>query len=436
MKSRVTAKSGTLDSHNELNKRLSNHHSLTELERQFGTSYYIFDVEQLRENYWKIETAFKSRYENFIIGYSYKTNYLPYLCKELSRLGAYSEVVSRLEYDLALKIGENPNRIIFNGPLKTKEDLFFALSQGSMINLDSLYEVEFVKEYAELNRSHIIKLGLRLNFDIAENGVSPLQEGYPISRFGICVESGMFEQVIKELSDYENIKIVGLHGHFSTRRRNIEAYQKITETLCELGKRHLNESLEYIDIGGGIYGELPKSFNLKTPTFDDYASTVCEIMNREFANWPNKPALILEPGISMVANTFKFVAKVIETKMIRGQQFVVVDGSVHNVKPTMHRNNLPMEIIRRNPGSAATHSFHIVGYTCMEKDYLAHELKCELPQINDYIIFDNVGAYTIVFNPPFIKERPSIVAAVDDEFFSVRKQETLKQFFNEEIYIF
>ncbi len=91
---------------------------LNELKMEFGSSFYLLNVSKLRENYKKIENAFKSRYENFIIGYSYKTNYLPYLCKELSKLGAYAEVVSRLEYDLAIKIGEDPKRIIFNGPLK------------------------------------------------------------------------------------------------------------------------------------------------------------------------------------------------------------------------------------------------------------------------------------------------------------------------------
>lgn len=415
---------------------LSDHKKMTELEQEFGSSYYIFNIGQLRENYRKIETAFKSRYDKFIIGYSYKTNYLPYLCKELSKLGAYSEVVSRLEYDLALKIEENPRRIIFNGPLKSREDIFYALDKGSMLNLDSLYEVEFVKEYAELFFERTVKLGLRLNFDISENGKSPLQEGYPISRFGICVEGGTLYQVISDLSAYENIKIVGLHGHFSTRKRNIEAYQKITETLCMIGKQYLADSIEYIDIGGGIYGEIPKSFKLKTPSFDDYATAVCEIMNREFYDWTNKPALILEPGISMVANTFQFVAKVIETKSVRAQSFVLVDGSVHNIKPTMHKNNLPMKITRQNPGINEAQAFHIVGYTCMEKDYLAHEIVGELPQINDYLIFDNVGAYTIVFNPPFIKERPGIVALDENEFFIVRKKETIKQFINEEIYIY
>ena len=72
----------------------------------------------------------------------------------------------------------------------------------------------------------------------------------------------------------------------------------------------------------------------------------------------------------------------------------------------------------------------------MEKDYLAHEVHGEIPYKDDYIIFENVGAYTIVFNPPFIKERPSIVAEDKDDFFVVRKKETFKEFFNEDLYVF
>ncbi|MEW8986745.1 MAG: diaminopimelate decarboxylase, partial [Bacillus sp. (in: firmicutes)] len=106
------------------------------------------------------------------------------------------------------------------------------------------------------------------------------------------------------------------------------------------------------------------------------------------------------------------------------------------IKPTMHKNNLPMRITSQYPSSTKATVFHVVGYTCMEKDYLAHEVRAELPQINDFLIFDNVGAYTIVFNPPFIKERPGIVAVDEDEFMIVRKKETLKQFVNEEIYTF
>ncbi|GIN92578.1 diaminopimelate decarboxylase [Siminovitchia terrae] len=413
------------------------HDGIHQLANEHGSSFYVLNVNKLRENYRKIDTAFKSRYENFIIGYSYKTNYLPYLCKELSNLGAYAEVVSRLEYDLAIRIGEDPMRIIFNGPLKTMDDITFALNNKSIINIDSLYEIDFVKEFALRNPDIEVSIGLRVNFDISQNGVSALQEGYKLSRFGICVNNGNLKHALTELRTIKNIRIVGLHGHFSTKNRSLESYKIITQNLCMLAKENILDSLEYIDVGGGIYGELPESYNTNVPTFDDYAETICGIMNKEFDGLEKKPLLILEPGVAMVANVFLFIAEVIESKKIRDEYFVLVDGSVHNVKPTMHKNNLPMRIVRKNPDiDTVKQSFNIVGYTCMEKDYLAFEIKDRLPMKDDYIIFENVGAYTIVFNPPFIKERPGIVAMNHTEFTTVRRKETIKQFFNEEIYIF
>jgi len=401
-----------------------------------GSSFYILMINKLRENYQKIKTAFKSRYPNFIIGYSYKTNYLPYLCKELSALGAYAEVVSRLEYDLAIKLGVDPKKIIFNGPLKSSEDIHYALKNRSIVNIDSIYEIEYVRDYCLQNQEDEFKIGIRLNFDISEDGESVLQEGYEISRFGICVENGSLQTALNELKKIKNLRVVGLHGHFSTRNRSVNSYKMITQNLCEIAKATVAEELEYIDIGGGIYGEIPKSFNMNTPTFDEYAEAICTIMNDEFKGFTNKPLLILEPGNSMVANTFNFVAKVIEVKKVKDKNFVLVDGSVHNIKPTMHKHNLPMEIIRQVEDENVKQLFNIVGYTCMEKDYLAHEVSDKLPIIGDYIIFENVGAYTIVFNPPFIKERPAIIAVDDTNMVVARKKETLKEFFNENLYYF
>lgn len=409
---------------------------MMELEESIGSSFFILKMEQLRENYRRLERAFKSRYENFIIGYSYKTNYLPYLCKQLSSLGAYAEVVSRLEYDLALKIGEDPKRIIFNGPVKTVDDIDLALYNESIVNIDSLYEVEFVKRFALNNPNRTVKIGIRVNFDISENGHSILQDGYELSRFGICTENGSLEVALYELNQLDNINVVGFHGHFSTSNRSVESYRRKTSKLCHLAKQYLGEKLEFIDIGGGIYGELPSSIQRDVPSFEDYAESICQVMSNEFPDIGKRPKLILEPGVSMVANTFAFVAKVIETKKIIDKQYVVVDGSVHNIKPTMHKWNLPMQTIRRQERTEEKEQFHVVGYTCMEKDYLAYNMEDLLPERGDYIVFEHVGAYTIVFNPPFIKSRPAIIAIDGESSHVVRRQETFKQFFDEELYIF
>ena len=69
----------------------------------------------------------------------------------------------------------DPRKIIFNGPLKSQEDIHYALNNKSKVNLDSLYEIDFVKKYCDIQSSEKqIKIGLRVNFDIWENGVKPI----------------------------------------------------------------------------------------------------------------------------------------------------------------------------------------------------------------------------------------------------------------------
>ncbi|WP_262305212.1 hypothetical protein [Neobacillus niacini] len=58
------------------------------------------------------------------------------------------------------------------------------MENESKMNVDSLYEIDYVKEYAMINPANLIKIGLRVNFDISADGVNPLADGYEISRFG------------------------------------------------------------------------------------------------------------------------------------------------------------------------------------------------------------------------------------------------------------
>lgn len=421
----------------KIKKENINLEDLNQLKKQFGESFYVFDLGQLRANYLNMYSAFKSRFKNIIIGYSYKTNYLPTLIKEISNLGGYAEVVSRIEYDLALKIGVSPKNIIFNGPLKSQDDIALALKEGSIINLDSFYEIEIVKEFALKNNSKNYKVGLRINYDINIDGMSPLQDGFKQSRFGFCIENGNFERAFSELNEIGNVTVVGLHGHCSTHIRSLKVYEKITQTLCDISKGYMADTLEYLDIGGGFYGNVPETMKLKNvPSFEDYATAICSIINKEKVHFKNEPYLILEPGLALVVDTFKFFCKVVDVKVNNNEYFVLVDGSAHNIKPTIFKKNTPMELVKTNKEAYKIDKFNVVGCTCMEKDYLLIDYVSEIPKIGDFLIFNNVGAYTIVLNPPFIKERPPIIAKIENQYKLVRKKEKLDDFINSNVYVF
>ena len=108
-----------------------NYNLLKGLDEEFGTPFYLMDVEKYRSNINSFLAAFKKRYEKVVAGYSFKTNYVPALCKIALEEGVMAEVVSEMEYELARKIGFKD--VIFNGPIKRSAIFEKALLQGVLV---------------------------------------------------------------------------------------------------------------------------------------------------------------------------------------------------------------------------------------------------------------------------------------------------------------
>ena len=68
---------------------------------KYGTPYYIMDENKYTENIRKFQDAFIQRYDKLIVGYSFKTNYVPALCMVAKEIGCYAEVVSSMEFEIA-----------------------------------------------------------------------------------------------------------------------------------------------------------------------------------------------------------------------------------------------------------------------------------------------------------------------------------------------
>ena len=86
------------------------------LKRRFGFPLYVFDERGFADNYRALERAMKARCDRYQIAYSFKTNYTPYICSVVKRLGGNAEVVSGMEYAIAKRVGFNDRQILFNGP--------------------------------------------------------------------------------------------------------------------------------------------------------------------------------------------------------------------------------------------------------------------------------------------------------------------------------
>jgi diaminopimelate decarboxylase len=390
-----------------------------------GSPFYLLDSGRFERNFDDLTSAFQSRYSPFILAYSYKTNYIPYLCRIISQKGGWAEVVSRMEYDLALKVGQDPQKIIFNGPVKTAADIRLALDNGSVVNLDCRTELDVVQRYAQEQPGKTVRIGLRVNIGLSdEAGRSHIQNSLKVGRFG-------FDPADVDLAFIaDNVKVVSLHGHTSTTDRSLWCYEVIAKTLCRIGEEHFSETIDYLNVGGGFFGRMyPDMPFQNVPSFADYAEAVCGVLNANSWACRKIPTLVIEPGVAMAADCVSFITRVISIKEISGQIFVTVDGSAFHCKPTFHSLNMPHQIITQ-AARPPLRTYSVVGSTCMEKDILLKDITAPLPCPGDYIKIDNVGAYTLVMSPPFIHPAPAILA---DEgggaYMLVRRKQTLEDVF-------
>lgn len=64
-----------------------NYARLDQISREYGDSFYLLNSSLYEDNYCKMLDAFQKYYPNTHIAYSYKTNYIPKLCRIIQRLG-------------------------------------------------------------------------------------------------------------------------------------------------------------------------------------------------------------------------------------------------------------------------------------------------------------------------------------------------------------
>lgn len=369
-----------------LNKQVVN-----ELRKEYSDAFYLLDSEQYRNNFLELRDTFRKIYPNFNIAYSYKTNYTPKFCKIVNELGGYAEVVSEMELEIALRVGVKPNRIIWNGPIKNPKKLEEFLVAGGTGNIDSVEELEVVKNIAERHPDKKLNLGIRCNYKV-NDGV--------VSRFGFDVDSEGFKKVLAFVTSTPNVHFINFQCHFA--KRQIEYWPARAKGMVELIDR-LGIIPERIDIGGGLFGKMADSlkaqFTNEIPDYQAYAEAAARVFAEYFADKDVKPELLIEPGSAVVGDCMKFVGTVKTIKNVRGKWFATILGSQKNI--SMTGINPPMEVIAMGGEQKEYENLDMVGFTCIEGDVLYHNYNGKLAH-EDAIVISNCGSYSLVMKPPFI----------------------------------
>ena len=106
-------------------------------------------------------------------------------------------------------------------------------------------------------------------------------------------------------------------------------------------------------------------------------------------------------------------------------------GSIYNINPTLNKKNPPITVMHDSADSEAAdyHDLDFAGFTCIESDYLYRGYDGPLA-IGDFVVFENVGSYSVVLKPPFILPNFPILEITDHGIDIIKRQETFDDLFH------
>lgn len=383
------------------------------------TPAYIVKKEVLVETIELFQKSLNKYFKKNIFSYSLKTNSMPYILDCVRMAGGYAEVVSKDEYELAKLAGFEIDRIVYNGPLKSKETFLEAIVNGAVVNIETSREIDWL---GELPENKLFAVGIRANIDLAVISPEDAKENEDYSRFGFTIENGELKKAIFEIAKYKNVSLTGLHVHRTTLSRSVEVYSKVAGYIGKITK-DLSLSLSYIDIGGGFYGIMDGK-----PTFDDYFSKIRAGLDEVFD--VDSLTVVVEPGNAIVASAIDFITSVIDVKKIRDFHIITTDGSRNDIDPFYKKKSYFNSIIY-NSDACGTSSLQIVsGGTCLEYDKIFEVKESRLLAVNDKILYLSVGAYTMTLSPLFIRFFPKIYLESNGEYKLIREAWAASDFFD------
>lgn len=372
---------------------------------------FIIDKNKLDENINNIINGCNILENNVIISYSLKTNPVSYLIKYLNKKKIHIEVVSEDEYNYALSLGVRGENIIYNGPIKSKKSLIKALTKGSIVNIDSYAELEWLLESNLKNK----KIGIRVNVPIDDDIKPFFDSSEKVSRFGFdIINDKSLSEYFYRLKKEKNIVINSLHFHCNTTNRNTLIYKKII-TYCDSILNNFDLQLDYLDIGGGFLGGNENNFIT-------YTNVIKKAL--EESNNLKDINIIIEPGAAIIATAVSYYCKITNKKIINGYEIITIDGSRIHVDPTFSNK-------KYNYLSSCSQKSQlpiiVCGFTCMEKDKINIGENLEF-KIGDYILFNRIGAYTMSFIANFINSYPNVYIYNGSRILLIKKKRKLRRY--------
>lgn len=370
---------------------------LKKIAQEYGTPAYVMDEETIRENCRIYTRSIKEHYDGKgLVLYASKALSCKYIYQIMKEEGMGVDVVSGGELYTALEAGFPADKIYFHGNNKTVDEIDFALQQGvGRIVVDNEQELEIINRLAK-QKGQTAKILFRIKPGIDAHTHSFIKTGQIDSKFGVALENGEAEEIIKTAHQMSNIAVVGVHCHIGSQIFELAPFELAAEKLMHFIadlKDQYDINIQEMNLGGG-FGI--KYVEEDTPIdYDRYIMAVSKVVKKIAGERAIElPAILMEPGRSIVAPAGLTLYTIGAIKNIpEVRTYVSVDGGMgDNPRHIMYGSEYEAVLVEK-PLDEKTENVTIAGKCCESGDILVRDAKLPVMKSGDLLAVLATGAY-------------------------------------------
>jgi len=376
----------------------------TELQALAGragrTPFYVYDTAVVDAQLAALRAVLPAAVR---LHYAVKANPFPPLVEHLAQQVEGFDVASGGELAVALECHlPRGFDIGFAGPGKSLEDIRAGVAADVLFQCESVRELRAI---AAAGQAAAVRprVALRINPDIQLRGAGQRMGGGP-RPFGIDAEAA--PEVLALLATLP-VDFAGFHFYAGSQMldaANVVALLEHCYACAVALAAHAPASVRVLNLGGGF--GVPYHAGEQALELAPIGAAVHRLVERAAVDFP-EAQLVLELGRYLVAPAGRYVTRVVDRKVSRGEVFLVCDGGMnHHLAASGNlgqvlRRNFPVQVVNAPVGASllATETVTICGPLCTPLDVLAQRVELPVAAEGDFVVIGMSGAYGATASP-------------------------------------
>jgi diaminopimelate decarboxylase len=364
--------------------------SLESIATAVDTPAFVYSGAAIDDAYRSIDEALS--FAPHLIAYAVKANGNLSVLARLASQGCGADIVSVGEMQRALKAGFPPERIIYSGVGKRREEIVAAAQAGiRALHVENVQELDVVESVAlELGRT--LSIGLRVNPNVDPKTHPYIATGLQESKFGLSIP--VADSVLPRILKSPHLELEAVACHIGSQLSSPRPLREAIEILGNFAKRCMDHGaqLRAIDVGGGWpmhYGQEVDPY----PPALAFGDAIRQGLEAADMLRPDVE-IITEPGRALVGDAGVLLTRVLYTKTQGNRRFVIVDAAMTElIRPALYGAYHAIMPITEPAPDAKLVPVDVVGPVCESGDFVAKQRP--LPEVTqgELLAIRGAGAY-------------------------------------------